>query len=111
MGFDPQLRTDVEDKSLKEFTPTAAQHIGEMQEQQMILTDKMNKAKEAMAQQYNKHHKPILFRVGDYIYLYATNIKTTQPNDKLDHQQLGPFYVISIIGLQAYKLELLLMYQ
>ena len=33
MGFDPQLRTDVEDKSLKGFTPTAAQHIGEMQEQ------------------------------------------------------------------------------
>ena len=77
MGFDPQLRTDVEDKSLKGFTPTAAQHIGEMQEQQMILTDKMNKAKEAMAQQYNKHHKPMLFRIGNYIYLCATNIKTT----------------------------------
>ena len=76
----------------------------------MILTNKMNKAKEAMAQQYNKHHKPILFRVGDYIYLYATNIKTTQPNDKLDHQQLGPFYVIGIISSQAYKLELSPMY-
>ena len=43
----------------------------------MILTDKINEVKEAMAQQYNKYYKPMLFKVGDYVYLCTINIKTT----------------------------------
>ena len=58
----------------------------------------LEKSKEAMAKQYDKHHIDKSFRISDEVYLQAKNIKTIRPNVKLDHWQLGPFTIIDIVG-------------
>jgi hypothetical protein len=48
------------------------------------------------------------FREGDLVYLLRRNIKTTRPNDKLDHKKFGPFKVKRNIKNISYELYLLL---
>jgi hypothetical protein len=48
------------------------------------------------------------FREGDLIYLLRRNIKTTRPNDKLDHKKFGPFKIKRNIKNISYELHLLL---
>ena len=59
-----------------------------------------------MAKQYNKNHINKSFRISDEVYLQVKNIKTIWLNMKLDHQQLGSFTIINIVGKQSYKLQL-----
>ena len=106
MGFRPSLGNEVWEKCSEGAALNAEQRAEEIREQRELLRDTLAKAKDAMAKQYNKHHKLKTFRLGDEVYLRAKNIKTIHPNVKLDHRQLGPFRIIGIVGTQAYKLEL-----
>ena len=60
-----------------------------------------------MAFYYNKKHQigPD-FKKGEKVYLLQRNIKTKQPNTKLDHQKLGPFKIKEQLGPVRYKLKL-----
>ena len=44
---------------------------------------------------------------GDKVYLLQQNIKTTRPNNKLDHKKLGLFVIEQVIRPVNYKLKLL----
>jgi hypothetical protein len=46
------------------------------------------------------------FRKGDLIYLLRRNIKTTKPNNKLDHKKFGPFKIKRNIKNINYELHL-----
>src|SRR5579862_5201287 len=46
------------------------------------------------------------FRKGDKVYLVRKNIKTKQPNSKLDYKKLGPYEIKDKKGLVMYKLQL-----
>ena len=45
----------------------------------------LEKSKEVIVKQYDKHHINKSFRISDEIYLQAKNIKIIRPNIKLDH--------------------------
>jgi transposase InsO family protein len=46
------------------------------------------------------------YRVGDYVWLDARNIKTRRPSKKLDWKNIGPFPVTQVVSPYAYRLQL-----
>ena len=66
------------------------------------------KAKDDMAQYYNRHRTPALeYQVRDRVYLCASNIRTTRFSQKLAHHYLGPFTIVWKVRWNAYWLCLL----
>jgi len=67
----------------------------------------IRKAQEDMTRYYNRRRSlaPI-FQPGDWVYLDASDIKTTCPSPKLSHRRLGPFEIERQVGLLAYRLKL-----
>jgi hypothetical protein len=45
-------------------------------------------------------------KVGDRVWVDASDIKTTHPSPKFSDKQLRPFKVVKVVGNNAYKLEL-----
>jgi len=63
------------------------------------------KSKDDMAVYYNWKCTPAPeFKVGDMVFLYASDIQTTQPSQKLSHRRLGPFPIDSQVGNGGYWL-------
>jgi len=66
------------------------------------MTDSLEEAKAALAKSkddmalyYNRKRTPAQeFKVGDMVFLDASNIQTTRPSRKLSHRRLGPFPII-----------------
>jgi hypothetical protein len=46
------------------------------------------------------------YKIGDQVWLNATNLKTTHPTHKLRTKRYGPFMVLEAISHVAYQLEL-----
>jgi len=46
------------------------------------------------------------FKLGDWVWVNAKNIKTRRPTKKLDYKLCGKFRIKRLIGTNAYKLEL-----
>ena len=57
------------------------------------LTDKLKKVWELAQKYYNKYYLNIEFKIGDFIILKYTNIKTERTNKKLDYKKLGPYHI------------------
>ena len=110
-GISPELRNNVEEDPDKDNAPAAKDRVNKIRDSWEHVAELLEKAKEAMAKQYNKHHIDKSYRIGDEVYLRAKNIKTVRPNVKLDHRQLGPFTIIDAVGNQSYKLRLPPLYQ
>jgi len=65
------------------------------------------KLKDDMMLYYNQKHTPAPeFKVGDMVFLDASDIQTTRPSRNLSHQRLGPFPINSQVGNSAYRLHL-----
>jgi len=65
------------------------------------------KAKDDMAQYYNRRRSPALsFSPSDMVYLDSEDIQTTCPSKKLSHHRLGPYLVERRVGKYAYHLVL-----
>ena len=106
MAKNPDLQNDVEEEPSEGYAPAAKDRVDEIRGAWSHIAGLLEKSKEAMAKQYDKHHIDKSFRIGDEVYLRAKNIKTIRPNVKLDHRQLGPFTIIDTVGKQSYKLRL-----
>jgi len=67
----------------------------------------LTKAKDNMARYYNQRHLPTpTYKLGDLVYLDASDISTTRLSRKLSHQRLGPFLVERQVSQSAYQLQL-----
>jgi len=99
MGF--ELRQDpLSLETVNEFT-------GRMKSATEEAKSTICKAQEDIAQYYNRRRSltPV-FKPGDWVYLDASDIKTTRPSPKLSHHRLGPFEVEHQAGPSAYRLKL-----
>jgi len=86
---------------------TANEFAGRMRESLEEAKAALAKAKDDMARYYNQRHDPTPeYRVGDKVYLDASDIKTTRPSKKLAHRNLGPFSITKRVGSHAYRLRL-----
>ncbi|ODM16165.1 hypothetical protein SI65_08599 [Aspergillus cristatus] len=58
-------------------------------------------------EQANRKRQPACcYQVSQYVWLDSRNIRTLRPQKKLDWKNLGPFHIIEIVSLHAYKLDL-----
>jgi hypothetical protein len=63
----------------------------------------MKKAQDDMTQYYNQWRTPTpMYRVGDKVYLDASDIQTTRPSRKLSYCHLGPFTIDKQVSPNAY---------
>lgn len=46
------------------------------------------------------------FKIGDFVWLEGTNIKTDRPTKKLEDKRYGPFKILEKVGKLAYQLQL-----
>src|SRR5215475_2256717 len=99
MGFKPARRA-AKVEAANEFVDRMK---GTLEEAKSAL----GKAKDEMAQYYNRHRTPApKFEAGDKVYLDGSDIRTTRPSRKLSHRYLGPFEVVRPVGTHAYRLRL-----
>jgi hypothetical protein len=95
MGFEPsQPRSHLE--SVNEFKEHTE---GALEEAKAALT----KFKDDMAKYYNWRQTPSPdYKPGDKVYLDASDIQTNRPSQKLSHQRLSPFPIVTKVGNGAY---------
>jgi transposase InsO family protein len=110
-GYHPEFSWDVSMDPPGGEVPSAKERIEALLEERSLLEERWQQAVEYQAKAYNAKHIPKHYAMGDYVLLSAKNIKTNRPSKKLDHRFLGPFQIIGIVGKQAYKLVLLLLYK
>ena len=99
MGFEPSSgRSGIE--SANEFRDRIASGVSEAKAA-------LVKAKEEYKRYYDRRRTPAPdIKVGDKVWLDASDIQTTRPSEKLSHKRLGPFPVVKVLGRGAYKLDL-----
>jgi len=99
MGFEPR-----QDPSSLE---TVNEFIKRMESATEEAKSVIRKAQEDMTRYYNRRRSlaPV-FQPGDWVYLDASDIKTTCLSPKLSHCRLGPFEIERQVGLLAYRLKL-----
>ena len=99
MGFEPSQ------------VPSRLETVNEFMERMKSATEEAKsaicKAREDMTQYYNWKRTPApMYKPGDWVYLDASDIKTTRPSLKLSHRRLGPFEIECQVGPLAYRLKL-----
>ena len=99
MGFEPSgARSRVE--SVNEFHDCIASGVSEVK-------SALVKAKEEYKRYYDRRRTPAPdIKVGDRVWLDASDIQTTRPSVKFADKHLGPFKVVKIVGKGVYKLKL-----
>ena len=65
-----------------------------MKEIVQYISQNLERAREAMARQAEKHRSDVEFKEGDLVFLSTKNLKSKRPSRKLDHKYEGPFKVI-----------------
>jgi len=99
MGF--ELRQD----------PSSLETVNEFTKRMESATEEaksaIRKAQEDMTRYYNRRRSlaPV-FKPGDWVYLDASDIRTTCPSPKLSHCRLGPFEIKRQVGPLVYRLKL-----
>ena len=95
MGFEP--RQD----------PSSLETVNEFTKRMESATEEAKsticKAQEDMTRYYNRRRSlaPV-FQPGDWVYLDASDIKTTHLSPKLSYRRLGPFEIEHQVGPLAY---------
>jgi len=88
-------------------TPEVSEYVEALRKLHQDLRAEIKEAQMAQTEQANKarHPDPVL-NPGDKVWLWRNHIRTTQPSNKLDHKQIGPYTILEKVGSRAYKLDL-----
>lgn len=99
MGFEPQRQRPTAEPANNFHNRMSAG----LEEAKSALV----KAKKEFKCYYDCRRTPApQFKVGDRVWLDASDIATTRPSPKLSHKHLGPFKITQVVGKGAYKLDL-----
>src|SRR5918992_348578 len=84
---------------------TVNEFAGRMRESLEEAKAALTKAKDDMARYYDQRHDPTPeYKVGDKVYLDASDTKMMRPSKKLAHRNLGPHPIVRHVGSHAYRL-------
>ena len=71
-----------------------------------VARRRLKQAVEQQAKWYNRRHRPVSYRVGQWVLLSTTNLHLKGTPSKLQRKFVGPFKITERIGTQSYRLEL-----
>jgi hypothetical protein len=95
MGFEPNGMRSA-DESVNEFRDRIAAGVSEAKAT-------LIKAKDEFKLYYDRRRVPAPeIKVGDRVWVDASDIKTTCPSPKFSDKQLRPFKVVQVVGKGAY---------
>jgi hypothetical protein len=83
--------------------------VREVEEKVRIIQANMKAAQSRQKSYANKRHRPLVFRVGDYVYLKVSPMKGVNHfgvRGKLSPCYIGPFPITERCGPMAYRLAL-----
>ena len=83
MAYNVNLHTDVKADVPEGEAPTAREQVKQLNEYRILLNSHLDKAFESQKTQYDKHHTPRTFKVGDKVMLRAKNIRNLRPAQKI----------------------------
>jgi len=91
--------------------PSGLETVNKFMERMKSATEEAKsaicKAQENMTWYYNRRRTPApMYKLGNRVYLDASDIKMTRLSLKLSHRRLGPFEIECQVGLSAYHLKL-----
>ena len=109
-GFNPRMtigpdETSYESTRERLLAAKAENITGTMENILKLLKGNLQRSKQAMTAQANKHRKLVRYSPGDKVWLSSNNITTVRPSRKLEDKMLGPFEVVKPIGT-SYRLKL-----
>jgi len=104
-GYHPRFLPDLGTKN--DETPEVLEYIEALRKLHEDLRAEINEAQMAKTEQANKarHLNPVM-NPDDKVWLRRKHIRTTQPSNKLDHKQIGPYTILEKVDSHAYKLDL-----
>ena len=103
-GQHPRLGTEPHRETRLEAVDEFVQRMKRATEE---AKSALHKAADDMTRFYDNYRTDApTYKIGDKVWLDATNIKTTRPTKKLDDKWFGPFSVTKVISRNAYQLKL-----
>ena len=112
--FTPTTRRNLSEaqSSLESSRRPALMHTGAAERAKQITTmrkqlqESWAKTQERVKKYYDNRHRPVLYRVGQYVLLSTKNIKLRKAMKKLSDKFIGPFKVIEKHGDNACRLQM-----
>ena len=104
-GYHPRM-SYKEDVNFRSKSKSADNLSAKLRELMIICRENLYNAQEIQKQANDKGVKPRSYILSDKVYLNSKYIKTKQ-NRKLKARFFNLFWVLHLVGRQAYKLELL----
>jgi hypothetical protein len=91
---------------LESRNDTALEFAENMKKVREDAISAMKKAKERMKKYYDKKHSVAMdFRIGQKVWLEATNVAQDRPSEKMSDRRLGPYEILEKVGASAYRLK------
>ena len=85
----------------------ADKFANKMNQLHYFLREEMTYAQAIQEDYANKKRIPAPnYKVGDYVFVDAKNLRSERPSKKLDFKSYGPYLIDKIIGPYAYRLSL-----
>jgi hypothetical protein len=83
--------------------------VKESEEKVRLIQANMKTAQSRQKSYADRRHRPLVFKVGDHVYLKVSPIKEVNHfgvRGKLAPRYIGPFCILERCGAVAYQLEL-----
>jgi transposase InsO family protein len=105
-GYHPRANFLTNHPSRDASFPLAKLRATEAQERFRATHILLEHARASMMSQTNKRRMDHPFKVGDWVWLRTTHLKTSRPCKKLDFRKIGPFRISAQINPVAFRLDL-----
>jgi hypothetical protein len=97
MGYYPRSLFEIEDK-IAPINEAMGKHIETIKTAQDKAMQNLHLALKIQQKYYDMKHQPKEFAISDKVLLSNKNLKTWQPNKKLDGWFSGPLEIIERVG-------------
>ena len=105
-GFQPTVPTELLGGNEIVKQESVGQFVDRLRKVWEVARRRLKQAVEQQAKWYNQRHRPVSYRVGQWVLLSTTNLHLKGTPSKLQRKFVGPFKIIERIGTQSYRLEL-----
>ncbi|MBW0507052.1 hypothetical protein O181_046767 [Austropuccinia psidii MF-1] len=105
-GWNPRLPEDTLRKNLVDIYPTASSFKVILDKLKHHEKPRINDAFDYAKQKGDKSHKVPDFKVGDLVLVSTLNFNNIKGPKRLKSIYVGPFFIVSLHGINAVQVEL-----